>query len=307
MTKEEIKKWLLENCINENGDLDLSCLDFSDFDGNVDISELKVKKSLNQSWQKVGGDLRQNYQEADGRIFYDFGSLNYDFKKMSPTEKGEFIFHVFGGDDGKVLIDNVDMSDCESDVYLSLWKVGGNLYQGHQKVKGDLYQDNQKVEGSLHQGNQQAGWMEQAAEGAVRQGLTQGERKMTSKEKGQFLLERFKTKDGALELSHVDLSDFHGDVVLEGWKVGGDLFLDHQEVRGSLFQNNQKVGRNLFQDEQEAKGFIMQDMQVQEGEDGCVEPDYKAEYERLGKELHEANMKIETLLWALEKAKDASK
>lgn len=209
LSKEEIKKWMLKNCINENGDLDLSCLDFSDFDGNVNISELKVKKSLNQSWQKVGGDLRQNYQEADGRIFYDFGSLNYDFRKMSPAEKGEFIFQVFGGDDGKVLIDNVDLSDCESDVYLSLWKVRGNLYQGHQKVKGDL------------------------------------------------------------------------------------------------FQNNQKVGRNLFQDEQEAKGFIAQDMQ--EAKDECVEPDYEAEYERLRKELDEANRKNETLMWALEKAKEASK
>lgn len=36
-----------------------------------------------------------------------------------------------------------------------------------------------------------------------------------------------------------------------------------------------------------------------------VEPDYKAEYERLRKELYEANRKIETLMWSLEKIKDA--
>lgn len=130
-------------------------------------------------------------------------------------------------------------------------------------------------------------------------------KQMTPKEKGQFLIDNFKNERGDLDLTYVDLSDFHGDVVISSWKVGGDLYLDHQEVRGSLFQNNQKVGRNLFQDEQEAKGFITQDMQ--EAEDECVEPDYEAEYERLRKELDEANRKTETLMWALEKAKEANK
>ena len=41
--------------------------------------------------------------------------------------------------------------------------------------------------------------------------------------------------------------------------------------------------------------------------DACVEPNYKAEYERLRKELCEANRKIETLMWSLEKAMEASK
>lgn len=48
LSKQEIKKWLLENCVNEMGNLDLSGLDFSDFDGNVDISYMKVKLSLSQ-------------------------------------------------------------------------------------------------------------------------------------------------------------------------------------------------------------------------------------------------------------------
>lgn len=150
------------------------------------------------------------------------------------------------------------------------------------------------------------------AQGSICQDPIQGKKPMTPKEKGQFLLEHFKGEDGALELDRVDLSDFKGDVVVCGWKVGGDLFLDHQEVKGSLFQNNQKVGRNLFQDEQEAGGFIaqddMQDMPiVREDEDECVEPDYKAEWEKLQKELHEANKKNDALMWALGKAMEASK
>ena len=310
---EEVKKWLLKNRVDEDGNLDLSGLDFSDFDGNVRASGWKVKKSLNQSCNEVGGGLNQDGQKVKGTILYDYDSLHNDFATMSPAERGEFILRIFSDrNEGTVFLDNVDLSDYGGNVYLSLWKVGGDLYQSHQKVKGDLYQDNQKVEGSLHQGNQHAGWAERGAEGEACQGPIQGEGKMTPKEKGQFLLERFKGEDGALELDRVDLSDFKGDVVVCGWKVGGDLFLDHQEVGGSLFQNNQKVGRNLFQDEQEAGGFIaqddMQDMPiVREDEDGCVEPDYEAEYGRLQKELCEANGKNEILLWALGKAMEASK
>ena len=192
---EEVAKWLIKNRTDENGDLDLMGLDFSDFDGDVLASGWKVKKGLAQSHNAVGGDLNQD--------------------------------------------------------------------------------------------------------------LDQGKKPLTPKDKGQFLLRYFKNERGDLDLSYVDLSDFKGDVAISSWKVGGDLFLDHQEVRGSLFQSNQKVGRNLYQDEQEAKGFITQDMQ--EAEDECVEPDYEAEYERLRKELDEANRKTETLMWVLMKIKEEAK
>ena len=62
--KEEIKEWLLNNCLTKKGDLDLSGLDFSDFNGYVDISEMKVKGDLYQSYQKVEGDLFQGNQEV---------------------------------------------------------------------------------------------------------------------------------------------------------------------------------------------------------------------------------------------------
>ena len=225
LSKEEIKKWLLENCTNELGDLDLSCLDFSDFDGNVNISEMKVKKSLNQSWQKVGGDLRQNYQEVDGRIFYDFGSLNYDFKKMSPAEKGEFIINVFGGDDGDIRIESVDLSGFDGNVHIGKWNVKCNLFQDDQIVGGNLYQDGQRA----------------------------GE---------------------------------------------------------NIYQNGQSAVEYIYQSEQCAGVKVVKDQEnkcVDKCPNMCVEPDYKAEYERLSKELCEANRKIETLMWALEKAKEANK
>lgn len=63
-TKQEIKEWLLENCVDELGNINLSELDFSDFDGDVDICSMKVKMNLWQSCQKVGGTLYQRWQKV---------------------------------------------------------------------------------------------------------------------------------------------------------------------------------------------------------------------------------------------------
>ena len=69
LTKDKIKKWLLKNCVNSRGNLDLSGLDFSDFDGNVDISCMKVKLSLSQDYQEVGENLFQDYQTVGESLF----------------------------------------------------------------------------------------------------------------------------------------------------------------------------------------------------------------------------------------------
>lgn len=71
LTKKEIKNWLLENCVNEIGVLDLRGLDFSDFDGVVDISHMNVKIRLFQGCQKVGGDIFQYGNCAGGDIFQE--------------------------------------------------------------------------------------------------------------------------------------------------------------------------------------------------------------------------------------------
>lgn len=80
LSNEKIKQWLLKNCVNEYGDLHLSDLDFSDFDGDIFIDHWKVKgslyqlghevgESLCQSNHKVGGILNQNSQTV-GRNLY---------------------------------------------------------------------------------------------------------------------------------------------------------------------------------------------------------------------------------------------
>lgn len=68
-TIKEVKQWLIENRKDIFGNLDLSNLDFSDFDGNVFINNMKVKKTLNQSYQEVGDVLYQEFQRVDKDLF----------------------------------------------------------------------------------------------------------------------------------------------------------------------------------------------------------------------------------------------
>lgn len=69
-TIDEIRDWLLKNAVDSEGDLNLIGLDFSNFDGDVYIKYMQVKKSLDQSFQRVGNDLFQSNQTV-GKKFYN--------------------------------------------------------------------------------------------------------------------------------------------------------------------------------------------------------------------------------------------
>ena len=102
--KEEIKEWLLRNAVDEDGDLDLSGLDFSEFGGYVNISGMKVKGDLYQRDQEVKGDLIQNYQKVQGNL-------------------------------------HQAAQEVKGNLHQGNQKVKGDLYQRYQEVKGDLRQD----------------------------------------------------------------------------------------------------------------------------------------------------------------------
>lgn len=104
LSKEEIKKWLLENCIDEKGNLDLSGLDFSDFDGAVFMDSMKVKNILIQSYQEVGRHLHQDHQKVGGWLDQGYQEVGDDLSQDHQ-------------------------------------KVGGDLYQLSQEVKGHIYKD----------------------------------------------------------------------------------------------------------------------------------------------------------------------
>lgn len=78
-TIDEIKEWLLENAVDDEGDLYLIGLDFSDFDGNVYICNMKVKKNLFQNGQKVGEDLHQDNQNVGENLSQDNQKVGKDF------------------------------------------------------------------------------------------------------------------------------------------------------------------------------------------------------------------------------------
>ena len=68
-TREEIRNWLLENAVDEDGDLMLDSLDFSEFGGDVYISDMKVKGDLFQDDQEVQGSLFQNRHKVQGNLY----------------------------------------------------------------------------------------------------------------------------------------------------------------------------------------------------------------------------------------------
>lgn len=68
MNIDEVRDWLLKNRVNDDGNLDLSNLDFSDFDGDVYISEMIVKGNLYQYDQDAGGDIIQSFNDAQGKL-----------------------------------------------------------------------------------------------------------------------------------------------------------------------------------------------------------------------------------------------
>lgn len=115
-SKERIKRWLLENCLDKFGNLDLSELDFSDFDGEVLLFNMKVKENLYQYGQEVSGELFQSNQKVKR-------SLHQDYQEVKDS------------------------------LYQDNQQVGGSLRQDYQKVQGDLYQDDQKVAGAIFQDN----------------------------------------------------------------------------------------------------------------------------------------------------------
>ena len=72
LTPKKKKKWILKNCINGNGDIDLRNLDFSDVNADVNLSNMKVNRSIFQVDQEAGGDIIQDVQEAGGDIFQSY-------------------------------------------------------------------------------------------------------------------------------------------------------------------------------------------------------------------------------------------
>ena len=87
----EVRDWLLENCVDGDGDLDLIGLDFSDFDCDIYISGIKVKKDLGQSEQNVEGSLFQGNQVVKNDLIQMGQLVRGDLYQNSQIVKGDLL------------------------------------------------------------------------------------------------------------------------------------------------------------------------------------------------------------------------
>lgn len=82
---EELRNYLLENYVDKYGDLALSGLDFSEFEGDVCIDNMKVKGHLYQHGHRVQGQLYQHGHEVGGHLFQKGhevqGNLDQSYQK----------------------------------------------------------------------------------------------------------------------------------------------------------------------------------------------------------------------------------
>lgn len=106
----EIRDYLLKNRVDESGNLDLDGLDFSDFDGNVHICYMKVKKILYQNHQEVKSSLLQDNQSVGLDLFQGHQKVGGNL--------------------------------CQQKQFVKKY-----LFQHGQYVKSCLFQQNQTVEG----------------------------------------------------------------------------------------------------------------------------------------------------------------
>ena len=93
-TKTEIREWLLDNAVDEDGDLDLSGLDFSDFEVDVYIGNMKVQGSLDQCGQKVQGNL-YNENNKYGEYLYEEPSTKL-LKEITTEQLAELGYKLKG-------------------------------------------------------------------------------------------------------------------------------------------------------------------------------------------------------------------
>lgn len=78
-TIEELRDYLLDNYIDEEGDLDLMGLDFSGFYGDIYLTGMKVNGDLYQGFLKIGGDLIANMCEVEESLLLNGSKIKGDF------------------------------------------------------------------------------------------------------------------------------------------------------------------------------------------------------------------------------------
>ena len=126
---EEIKKYLLENRVDDDGDLDLEDLDFSDFEGNVTISGMKVRRDLYQCWQTVQGNLNQDSQEVKGDLYQSRQMVQGNLSQSLQTVLGDLsnIYNEYGGE----LLEFPSVKTLKEITYEELFRMGYKIKEDY--------------------------------------------------------------------------------------------------------------------------------------------------------------------------------
>lgn len=90
-TKDEIRDWLLDNAVNDVGDLELTGLDFSKFQGDVCINAMKVANNLYQGYHVVGGNLFQGRSRTVKNLYQDFQTVGGVLLQTNSHVEGDLL------------------------------------------------------------------------------------------------------------------------------------------------------------------------------------------------------------------------
>lgn len=86
----KLREYLLENYLDEMGNLNIIGLDFSEFEGDVIMSGMKVKGDLHIDYQEVKGDLWQDGQTVQGDLYNrlsEYGGELYEYPSTKLLKK----------------------------------------------------------------------------------------------------------------------------------------------------------------------------------------------------------------------------
>lgn len=160
LTGAEVKAWLLENCVNSSGDLDISFLDFSDFDGNIFATNWRAKGDIicdgcttqgfiSQS-NHVAKQITQTGHRAD-RVL-QFRHTTSDSIHQYGHQSGKNIYQ-----DRQVAAGNIVQGKQYSQRHIyQEHQIAHTIFQQTHQAQGNIYQDNQLCGGSIYQQQQQA-------------------------------------------------------------------------------------------------------------------------------------------------------
>lgn len=69
MTKQELVKLLKREFTNEDGNIDISGLDFGEFEGFIDLSKIKSKGNVYQGHHCNEGNVFQSFHSNEGDVY----------------------------------------------------------------------------------------------------------------------------------------------------------------------------------------------------------------------------------------------